>query len=362
MFLTASTVKDSAENVAFFVAANLASGVDHMFVFLDDPDDTEQREVADALDENPHVTCLRTDTAGWWGGKRPAGLNVRQRTNANWARAVLEPFEWAEWLFHIDGDEVARLDRRALAAVPASQDAVWLPPFEAVSVWDAGRPTLFKRLLRDGELNLLRVLGTIEEPTNQHYFHGHVMGKSGVRPGSGLGLTLHDAVSQDGRKQERHEDPRLGVLHYDAPSGEEFVRKWTALAHAGPARYRASRAPSAQALRSLVTDDLPDDVRERYLRRIYEQTTADDVETLADLGFLLEIDPLEAPAQPRSLDDAQREALAGRVSELADRPKGSFFIDDPAKGKAKGKKGAAPGGSQRKPGRREQLKRLARRG
>ena len=35
MLFTASTLKDSPENVRFFVAANLASGVDHMFVFLD---------------------------------------------------------------------------------------------------------------------------------------------------------------------------------------------------------------------------------------------------------------------------------------------------------------------------------------
>ena len=79
------------------------------------------------------------------------------------------------------------------------------------------------------------------------------MGKSGVRPGSGLGLSLHGAVSPDG-PPPRHEDPRLRVLHYDAPSGEEFVRKWTAFAQAGPARYRPSRAPSARALRTLVIE------------------------------------------------------------------------------------------------------------
>ncbi|QCW50280.1 hypothetical protein FE634_07460 [Nocardioides dongxiaopingii] len=346
MFFTASTIKDSADNVAFFVAANLASGVDHMFVFLDAPKDPGQREVAASLAGHPHVTCLPTTRGGWWDGDRPAGLNVRQRTNANWARAVLEPLGWAQWLFHVDGDEVARLDRDALDAVPAAHDAVWLPPWEAVSTWDSTRPTRFKTLLDDPDLTLLHVLGRIEEPTNQAYFHGHVMGKSGVRPGSGLGLTLHDAVSPDGHKQERHHDPRLSVLHYDAPSGEEFVRKWTALAHAGPARYRASRAPSAQALRTLVTRDLPDDVRARYLREIYERTTQDDVATLAELGLLVEADPVGRGLSPRPLDDAQRRALADRVAELAEGPKAGYLVED------------ARGGDAARPSRKEQLGRL----
>ncbi len=353
MLLTASTVKDSVDNVAFFVAANLASGVDHLFLFLDAPRDPGQREVADSLAGHPHVTCLPTTRGGWWGGARPASLNVRQRTNANWARAVLEPFAWAQWLFHLDGDEVAHLDRAALDAVPEGHDAVWLPPWEAVSTWDAGaRPTRFKRLLDLPDLTLLHVLGRIAEPTNQAYFHGHVMGKSGVRPGSGLGLTLHDAVSPDGRRQPRHHDPRLAVLHYDAPSGEEFVRKWTALAHAGPARYRASRAPSASALRTLVTRDLPDDVRDRYLREVYERTTEDDVATLADLGLLVEVDPLASGHEPRRLSPEQSQALADRVAELAERPKAPYLVDDAGRDRS-GPDRAGP---------KEQLRRLTRRG
>ena len=66
MLLTASTIKDSPENVRFFVAANLASGVDHMLVFLDAPREPEQQDVAAALAEHPHVTCIAT-TSGTGG-------------------------------------------------------------------------------------------------------------------------------------------------------------------------------------------------------------------------------------------------------------------------------------------------------
>lgn len=349
MYFTASTVKDSLENVAFFVRANLASGVDHMFVFLDAPREDGQTEVAAMLDEHPHVTCVPAGKR-WWAGDRPASLNTRQRINANWARSVLAPYDWAEWLFHVDGDEVAVLDREAIAAVPADVDAVWLTPWEAVSEWaPEGRPTRFKRLLDDPELNLLHVLGTLDEPTNQAYFHGHVLGKSGVRPGSGLGLTLHEGVSADGVRQPRHEDPRIAVLHYDAPSGEEFVRKWTALASAGPARYRPSRQPSARALKSLLSGDLPPEVRERYLRRIYDLTTRDDVETLADLRLLVETDPEQRGLQPRPFPAGAAEQLAGRVAELTEGPKAGYYVED------------APGGRESGQGRKEGLKRLVRR-
>jgi hypothetical protein len=349
MLFTASTIKDSPENVRFFVAANLASGVDHMFVFLDAPREREQKEVAALLDDHPHVTCIPTTKRTWWAGERPGGLNVRQRINANWTRALLKPFPWAEWLFHIDGDEVACVDREALDDVPAGLDAIRLVPWEAVSQWtQPERPTRFKRLLEDGELNLLHVLGAIPDPSNQTYFHGHVMGKSGVRPASELALTLHEAVSAYGEPQPCHEDPRLRVLHYDAPSGEEFVRKWTALATAGPARYRASRAPSARALRTLVSSDLPEETRAKYLRRIYDVTTRDDVELLDELGLLVQHDPERSGTTPRPFPEGAAEELASRVAEFSAAPKTAFFVDD-----------AASQAGHR--GRNDRLKRLVRR-
>lgn len=352
MLLTASTIKDSLDNVRFFVAANLAAGIDHMVVFLDDPRDPGQREVAEFLAEQPQVTCVPTTRDGWWVDGRPAGLNARQRVNANWARAVLEPFPWAEWLFHVDGDEVVDADREALAAVPLDTACVRLAPWEAVSEWSAAaRPTRFKRLLDDGELNLLHVLGALPEPSNQAYFHGHVMGKTGVRPASGLGLTLHHAVSPDGRRVAGHEDPRLRVLHYDAPSGEEFVRKWTALAQAGPARYRPSRAPAARALRTLVSSDLPDAVRAKYLRRIYDLTTSDDVALLDELALLAHRDPMadRPDAGPRPLPASAADELAGRVEELRSAPKAAHLVPDEADGRGRPPRGRAGAGSAAAP-------------
>lgn len=332
MLFTASTIKDSPANVRFFVEANLASGVDHMFVFLDAPRDPGQHEIASALATHPHVTCVPTGRGTWWSDHRPTALNTRQRINANWVRSVLEPFAWAEWLFHIDGDEVACLDRAALDAVPTGTDAVRLQPLEAVSeLHPPARPTRFKRLLDDADLNLLHVLGAIDAPTNQSFFHGHVMGKAGIRPQSGLALTLHDAISADGRPRELHEDPRLRLLHYDAVSGDEFIRKWSALAAAGHARYRPSRAPTARALKSLISREMPQEVRDRYLRRIYELTTQDDTTLLGDLGLLEEVDPQRGTVTPQDFPDGATAQLAARVEQMRNLPKQEFFVADRVK-------------------------------
>jgi Glycosyl transferase family 2 len=355
MLVTASTVKDSAENVSFFVAANLASGVDHMVIFLDAPREPGQPEVAAMLDEHPRVTCIRTGRRTWWQGERPGSLNVRQRINANLMVAALKPLTWAEWLFHIDGDEVACVDREVMAGVPADVDVVRLAPWEAVSEWEAtGRPTRFKRLLDDAELTLLHVLGIIPEASNQTYFHGHVMGKSGVRPRSGLALTIHRGIGADGNPAPAFEHEAFKVLHYDGVSGEEFVRKWTALASAGATRYRPSRAPTARALRTLVGRDLPEEVRTRYLRRIYDRTVRDDVEALGELGFLTDLDPVAEPAGPgephRGLSHDQAAELVARLQELGEQPKASYLVPD-----AQERKREDPAG-----GTKRSLKRLVR--
>jgi hypothetical protein len=331
MLVTVSTVLDTPANVRRFVADNLAMGVDHMIVFLDDPGAPDQDQVEDELSRHGQVTCVPTGKS-WWAGDRPRGLNFRQRINVNLALEVLADTEWASWVFHIDGDEVVALDRGVLASLPAEVEAVWLTPLECVSRFGATeRPTLYKRLLDDADLNLLHTLGVLDAPTNSAYFHGHVLGKSGIRPGSGLRLTLHNAVTTSGDKVPRHKDPRLRVLHHDAVSGEEFVRKWSALLGAGPVTFRRDRAPTANALRTLTAKDIPPPVAEKYLRRIYESTTQDDVTTLHELGLLEEVDPSLGSHVPQPISDRERETLADRFTALRDVPKRQFHVRQQAR-------------------------------
>ena len=313
MLFTASTVKDSAGGLQEFVARNLAGGVDHMFLFVDDADP----KITAALGKNPQVTAIATG-ADWWHGKRPRQLNARQRINANVAKVLLAPFAWAEWLFHIDGDECLILDRAHLAGLPPEVANVRANPLEAVSrkKWPSRKVTHFKRMLETEELTLLQVLGLIEQPLNGHYFHGHCEGKSGLRPRMDRWLTLHDvhdAAQQVIPAGDAGKGDFARLLHYESWSGEEFVRKWVNILGSGSkVSFRPAREPTAVALRALVGLDLPERKLRTYLMRIFERTTEDDFETLLDLGLLEEIDPLAGTHTPEPLG-AERTAQVGAL-------------------------------------------------
>lgn len=321
MLFTVSTVKDTLAGVQRFVGGNLAGGVDHMFVFLDAGDE----QVREYLDAHPQVTCVRTDKS-WWLGERPAELNKRQRINANLVRCLLASFDWPQWLFHVDGDEMVHVDRAVLDALPPAVRAVNLQPLEAVSQkhWEQP-PTWFKRLLDEDDLTLLQVLGVIDAPTNDAYFHGHVLGKSGVRPDLTHWLALHHVLDDRGRRVPMHTDPRLQLLHFESFSGEDFVRKWTAILAAGPSvSLREGRTATATALRALIEKGLSPEQAEPYLMRIYERTTEDDFTTLRDLGLLTEVDPARGQHVPRPFPPGAQEEMLALLQRLWSEPKRAF--------------------------------------
>jgi hypothetical protein len=328
LVVTASTVKDTPANLQRFVDGYLAGGADHLVVFLDAPDDPTTPEVRAFLDAHPHVTCIVTDDA-WWADKRPEQLNTRQRINANVVKALLSTVDWAGWVFHIDGDEVVQLDRSVLDAVPASQPAVSLAPLEAVSrkSWD-GDPTWFKRMLDADDLTLLKTLGVIDRPSNGAYFHGHVEGKSGLRPTTDLWLALHHVVDADKNELQAVSDPSaLRLLHYESYSGEDFVRKWTSILAAGPKpSFRPGREPTAIALQTLMAKGLSPEQAEPYLMRIFERTTEDDFDTLRDLGLLEHVDPRAGSHRPAALPD---DSLASLLAGVAGEPKRPFHHGTP---------------------------------
>ncbi len=341
MRFSVSTVKDTPENVSRFVARNLAGGLDHLVVFLDAPDDPATPEVRALLEGHEHVTCVVADDT-WWQGRRPSKLNVRQRVNANLVKALLTYVEPAEWVFHIDADEVVRLDPEAMLRVPRRARSIQLAPYEAVSrkAPQADDHTWFKTLLEPPELTLLRVLGVLDRAHNGDYFHGHVEGKTGVRPTTDVWLTLHRPLDEAGTEIQSYGDPLLRVLHYESPSGEEFVRKWTALVMAGPmSAFRPAREPTAVALHALLARGLTAEQARPHLMRIFERTTEDDVDTLRSLRLLEQVDPDEPLSTPTRLPDAERDRLHSLLAAAAQRPdKGVFH---PGKSEADVRRAAA---------------------
>lgn len=332
MLFTVSTVKDTVPGLKQFVARNLAGGVDHMFLFVDDA----RPRVTAALNRQPHVTAIATGE-NWWQGKRPRQLNARQRINANVVKALLTVDAGpGDWLFHIDGDEVLQVDRAALAALPAEVSVVRAPPLEAVSrkKWPGGEATHFKRLLEADELVLLQVLGVLDEPANGRYFHGHVEGKSGLRPTLDRWITLHAVHDVDQQQVPSTADDAVArLLHYESWSGEEFVRKWTNILESGTkVSFRPAREPTAVALRTLLEAGLPERRLRDYLLRIFERTTEDDFDTLRDLGLLEKVDPLAGKHRPEALAPDRHAGIRAMLDAIEPENKWPFHTGRTSRG------------------------------
>ena len=193
-------------------------------------------------------------------------------------------------------------------------------------------PTLFKRLLDEDDLTLLHTLGVIDRAHNGAYFHGHVDGKAGMRPTLDLWLTLHHVVDADKNEQEPWEHPGLRLLHYESFSGEDFVRKWTALLDGGPSvNFRPGREPTAVALRTLIGKGLTAEQARPYLMRIFERTTEDDLDHAARSRPARGGRPAGGHARPRGLRRRRRaRSSTGCWTAATAVPKRAFHPGQPA--------------------------------
>lgn len=320
MIFSVTTLRDTPRNTERFVRRNLGGGIDHMMIFLDGA----QPEVASLLEAHPHVTVVTTDEV-WWGTERPASLNVRQIVNAETGRHVLAPIAEARWLFHIDGDEVVRLDSDVLDAVAPKWQVVALELLEAVGgMHPEGDPTWFKSRLTGQQLALLKVLGLLPRASNREYFRGHVGGKVGIRPSADVRLAIHRAFDPDGGRTPVFRDPALRVLHYESPSAEDFVRKWASLMASGPApNQKQSRTLIAKALAGLREQGLTEAEVAPFLDRIYARVGADDVDTLRGLKLLQNVDPDAEQRAPAELPAFVQEQLSERLENYRARGEGS---------------------------------------
>lgn len=328
VLFSVSTVKDSAANIRRFVSRNLNHGVDHMIVFLDD----DATDAVSFLAGHPCVTHVVTDDR-WWRGERPASLNRRQVTNANVAKAVLTQIGCADWLFHIDGDEIVSIDRDRLESLPADTDVVHLAPMESVSVTRPARGPVqeFKRLLSDEELVLLKTLGAIGEADNRVYFHGHVGGKSGLRPRLDRYLGIHGAHDATGETCQGFEDDWLVVLHLESTTRPEFIRKWRNLATSGSRpRTRLARSELLTSVETLLGLGVGRRVEDRYLSELYEATTLDDVDLLRRLSLVERIDVDQVVHAPRELPRGVAEDIAARLARIAVLDKQEFRTGSPS--------------------------------
>lgn len=298
VIVSAATVLDSLANVQRHVEGNLSGGVDHVVLILDD----HLPEVEEWLATQPQVSYAVADEVWWRGVERPTGLNTRQVLNVNVVKALLTTVLDVEWLFHIDADEILRIDRAALAALPESRRTVSARVYESVHEPGlVGDPTLFKRPVTPAELVRLAEAGVIAEPSYEAYLRGHSVGKGGNRPSLDYSQWLHWAEHRDRPRvpvEELFYPDGLMLLHLESPTPEDFVRRWEAMAAAGDVSYlHPRRVVLMEEMRSMLAAGVPVVERRQRLLEL-SATMDDDIAGLRDLGFIVELDPRHGGQTP----------------------------------------------------------------
>jgi hypothetical protein len=307
---TVSTCREPLNVIEQFVRRNLAAGADHLFIFLDEPDGV----VGEFLNGNSNVTAIVADER-YWGAKRPANINSRQKINANLIRVALAATGNADWLFHIDADETLQIDRSALDSLPTEVRGVRLWPLEAVSTDRSGWEGRYKRLLEPPELALLHMLGVIGQPKNSAYFHGHHIGKVGIRPSMDLSIEIHYARDAQGSNIPLESRPEFSHTHDASMTPDDFISHWTRHAmHSEQANFKPAARLLRDSFRAILDAPLTSAERRELMLELYRRTTADDVDLLHRLGYLINLDQCRFRAQPASHTPAQ----AARLGLLMD--------------------------------------------
>jgi hypothetical protein len=306
--VTVSTVSGTHPDVGRFVRRNLATGVDHMVVFLDE----EQPDVRQVLEEHRQVSVVRTEH-GYWNHDRPTSLSDRQLVNANVTLTALTNVPSVGWLFHIDADEALVFDRDELPAIDSR--AVRLGTLESVAKLRGHEPELFKKAPGVEELHALAELGVIAAPDLDSYFRGHHVGRVGVRPATDLRFRPHSVYELPDVPVETAEPPTMHLLRYESWCLDEFVARWRAFdpetgsdlplrsRHIGIAFHAISNHPT-----------LGRRERRRCIAELFERHVADDVPVLKDFGLLVPA-PIRR-AEPRRLPEPDGRRLRDALADL----------------------------------------------
>ena len=224
------TVRAEISIIQCFIHYHLNIGIDHIFIFFDDPNDNG----FSYFRNTNNISCIRCDTAHWARLECDGNSNIeaRQINNANMALTLAKNMGIC-WIAHIDIDELIYTHiplKEILNTLPKNTDYLWLPPLEAI-------PNKIKHAVPFKEIHAFKQL-----PTKQHqyyrkvceaayfageYFRGHIGGKSITKISSQISsLNLH-RPSTDAKSLIVNTSNAACLLHYDCFDYEAWLTKWT---------------------------------------------------------------------------------------------------------------------------------------
>lgn len=289
-----ATVKAPEEKLLAFAAYHLTLGADHLWLFLDDPD----QPIPQPLAHHPRVTVTPCDDAHWAsvGKKRPPAHQNRQAQNA---RFTYREKVTSDWIVHIDVDEFILAPRPVAAildATPTETIVMKLEPFEAMhdpllpddiytarefrgalrhEYWPRRRAALgpYRKVIRDGMLS-------------------HSVGKVIYRTRvPGLLPRLHTVMIDKEFVKTPDWHPEMQLLHFHA----QDKATWLA---AVPFRMTKGAYQFRPELQAFLAEASPEEIDKFYRRTqilplaLRDQLVGDGRVILADLHLRQKVEAL----------------------------------------------------------------------
>ena len=290
---TITLCNDFLNETLYFVNHHLNIGIDHMFLFFDDPSDP----AIDKLKGMDRLTCFEC-TPDFWkeiSGKTDPDFMSRLGISGDYGvdLARQSGFDWA---IRIDTDELIyekQSLKQILAETPADIDCVNFQVLEALpeSVHNENffdEIKLYKVFYRSVnynfkvklstrmKLHLSRVLFNIrklfamlsgsEYLKNERYFNGHIEGKTAFRTSSNITATeSHFPVSEASAKLTLDYSRDCYILHFESCNYKTWDYKWMR-------RYKGS------ALNATINE-----TRQKVMNKFIELTNKQDNKGLEQL-------------------------------------------------------------------------------
>ncbi|MDF1569634.1 MAG: glycosyltransferase family 2 protein [Spirochaetaceae bacterium] len=309
MIAITTTLKSTPEQTSAFVRYHLNTGIDHIFLFFDDPND----ESIGRFDSETRVTETVCDKDYWktgipehLSGFDPAYLVYRQRINAtnalHWARE-----KGIEWICHIDVDELIYTGRRSLknylqqtpfCIIRFTLLEVVPEKFEYKNIFAENSlfkmpaahkfPTTLRYPWNSLMLKIAKFIG-VQSPffVTNRYFRAHTKSKVIVRTDLDIkDMRIHGPECTKSCFEYRAR--KLFLLHYDSCGYQFWLDRWR-FKLGGSEKPKQSKQEVTRYMMSLLAGSPSDE----ELRDAYEKLhfiTPKDQRKLRRLGLIKKID------------------------------------------------------------------------
>ncbi len=246
---TTTMINASLEDASEFVNYHLNLGVDHMYLFFDNPED----KVIEFFKGNKKVSCIKCNSKHWAKLSSRPNLTIVDMLNLNSSRGFkLAKKDGYEWVINIDADELIYTEENLklfLSKIKKDVDVIRLRSLEAIrgkhqdaslfrgvnSFKTFGYVSKFyyshKRLLQ----KLVPFIRRNEGSLSNIYFNGHPTGKSIVRTSAKINqMGIHEPIPKRNVKLKQILVSNAHLLHFFCCNFDSWKSKWVAKSTVDP--------------------------------------------------------------------------------------------------------------------------------